>query len=45
MNKKEWVQMWRWEINAQKHRAYLINKRGKISKEFKKFVKDFYKRK
>jgi hypothetical protein len=31
-------------ICHQKFKSYLINKRGKTSKEFKKFVKDFNKR-
>tara|TARA_R110000772_G_scaffold33749_1_gene82135 strand:+ start:687 stop:839 length:153 start_codon:yes stop_codon:yes gene_type:complete len=42
--KKLWIQKWKAEIAHQKFKSYLVNKRGKISKEFKKFIKDFYKR-
>ena len=41
-----WRQKWRWEINAQKHRNFLIGRRkGSTSKEFKLFVKNFISRK
>lgn len=45
--KKKWKQQWKWEIAAQKHQEYMISKRKpyKASKEFKKFVKDFAKKK
>tara|TARA_R110000803_G_scaffold73202_2_gene136989 strand:- start:212 stop:364 length:153 start_codon:yes stop_codon:yes gene_type:complete len=42
--KKVWIQRWKAEIEHQKFKSYLINKRGKTSNEFKKFVKDFFKR-
>ena len=43
--KKKWKQKWKWEINAQKHRNFLVGRRkGSTSKEFKQFVKDFKKR-
>tara|TARA_R110000764_G_scaffold4398_7_gene18143 strand:- start:4418 stop:4600 length:183 start_codon:yes stop_codon:yes gene_type:complete len=46
MNRKEkkklWIQKWKAEISHQKFKSYLINKRGKTSKEFKQFVKNFY---
>ena len=41
-----WREHWRWEINAQKHRSFLIgSRRGSTSKEFKLFVKNFISRK
>tara|TARA_R110001592_G_scaffold182_3_gene953 strand:+ start:13 stop:168 length:156 start_codon:yes stop_codon:yes gene_type:complete len=44
--KKKWKQQWKWEIAAQKHTDYLLGRRkGSTSKEFKKFVKDFAKKK
>tara|TARA_R110002153_G_scaffold98540_1_gene233561 strand:- start:7183 stop:7362 length:180 start_codon:yes stop_codon:yes gene_type:complete len=45
-NQKKWEQNWRWEINVQKHQQYLKHPRGrgKTSKEFKIFVKDFFKK-
>ena len=44
--KKRWLQKWTWEINAQKHRDFLIGKRrGSTSKEFKLFFKNFMSRK
>ena len=43
--KKRWKRRWKWEIKAQIHKEYLIGKRrGKTSKEFKLFVKNFLKR-
>ena len=44
--KRLWRQKWRCEINAQKHRNFLIGRRrGSTSKEFKLLVKNFYLRK
>ena len=46
MNRKEkkklWIQKWKAEIAHQKFKCYLVNRRGKTSKEFKQFVKNFY---
>ena len=44
--KKLWIKNWKIEIAAQKHKEYMISKRKpyKASKEFKNFVKEFYKR-
>jgi len=40
--KKKWKQKWKRQINAQKHKDYLIGRcKGSTSKEFKQFVKDF----
>ena len=40
--KKKWIQQWRWEINCQKHRNFLVGRRkGSTSKEFKLYVKNF----
>jgi len=44
--KKRWLQKWRWEIAAQKHRDFLVGRRrGSTSKEFKLFFKNFISRK
>ena len=48
MNQKEklWKEKWRIEIALQKHKEFMISKRKpyKASKEFKNFVKEFFKR-
>ena len=44
--KKLWIKNWKIEIAAQKHKEYMISKRKpyKISKQFREFIKEFYKR-
>jgi hypothetical protein len=43
--KKNWIRNWTWEINAQRHTDFLVGRKGKTSKEFKLFVKNFLKKK
>ena len=44
--KKIWVKKWKIEIAIQKHKNYMISKRKphRASKEFKNFIKEFYKK-